>query len=69
MLGSTWGDNFYMGTQNGSKLGIWPERILIHTLELKIWHFKVFPYVCIGKPYVCNVYAHALREGRGHART
>ena len=55
MLGSTWGDNFYMGMQNGSKLEIWPERNLIHTLELKIWHFKVFPYVCIGKPYVCNV--------------
>ena len=30
--------------------------ILIHTLELKLWHFEVFPYVCIGKPCVCNVF-------------
>ena len=30
-------------------------RILIHTLELKLWHFKVFSYVCTGKPCVCNV--------------
>ena len=28
----------------------------IHTLELKLWPFKVFPYVCIGKPCVCNVF-------------
>jgi hypothetical protein len=37
-----------MGMQNGSKLEIWPEKILIHTLELKIWHFEVLLYyVCI----------------------
>ena len=28
-------------------------RILIHTLELK-WQFS--PYVCIGKPWICNVF-------------
>ena len=41
--GSIWGDNFYMGTQNGSKLEILPWGILIHALELKLWPFKVFP--------------------------
>ena len=35
-------DNFYMGTQNGSKLEICPERILIHALQLKLWPFEVF---------------------------
>ena len=30
------GDNFYMGMQSGSKLEIWPDGILIHTLELKL---------------------------------
>ena len=30
--------------------------ILIHTLELKLWHFKVLPYVCTGKPCICNVF-------------
>ena len=33
------GDNFYMGMQNGSKLEIWPERMLIHALELKLRPF------------------------------
>ena len=33
-----------MGMQNGSKLEIWPERILIHALELKLRSLKVFPY-------------------------
>ena len=27
----------------------------IHTLELKLWHFEVSPYICIRRPYVCNV--------------
>ena len=35
---------------------------MIHASELKLQHFEVFPYVCTGKPYVCNVSAHALRE-------
>ena len=35
-----------MCTQNGLKLKIRSERILIHALELKLWHFEVFPYVC-----------------------
>ena len=42
-----------MSTQNGSHLEIWWNRILIHTLELK-WQFS--PYVCIGKPWICNVF-------------
>ena len=33
-----------------------PEISLIHTLELKLWHFKVFSYVCIWKPCICNVF-------------
>ena len=29
---------------------------LTYTLELKLWHFEVFPYyVCMWKPCVCNV--------------
>ena len=65
--GNTWGRNFYMGTQNGSKNEIWHEKILIHALELKLRPFEVSPYVYTGKPCVCNVSAHALREGRDHA--
>ena len=60
-LGSTWGDNFYMGTQNGSKLEIWPWGILIHTLEWKLQHFQVSPYVCAGKPHICNVLSPGVR--------
>ena len=37
-----------MGTQNGSKNEIRYEKILIHSLELKLRPFKVYPYVCIG---------------------
>ena len=33
-----------MGTQNGSKLEIRHERILIHTLELEVRYFEVFPF-------------------------
>ena len=66
-FGSTWGDNFYMGTQNGSKLEVWPWGILIHTLELKLRPFEVAPYVCIGSHAFAMFSAHALREGRGHA--
>ena len=68
-FGSTLGDNFYMGTQNGSKLEIRPERILIHALELKLRPFEVSPYVCIGSHAFAMFSTHALREGRGHART
>ena len=35
---------------------------LIHTLELKLWHLEVFPYVCMWKPCVCNVSPPTLRE-------
>ena len=34
---------------------------LIHALELKLWHFKVSPYVCIGKPRICNVLSPGVR--------
>ena len=60
-IGSTWGDNFYTGTQNGLKNEIWYEKILIHALELKLRPFKVYPYVCIGKPCVCNVLSPGVR--------
>ena len=43
-----------MGTQNGSKLEICPERSLIHALGSHA--FAMFS-------------AHALHEGRGYART
>ena len=55
--GSTLGHNFYTGTQNGSKLDIWRRQILIHTLELKLKHFKVLSYVCIGN-HVFAMFAH-----------
>ena len=29
---------------------------LIHTFQLEIWPSKVFPYVCIGKPFNGNVW-------------
>ena len=37
-----------MSTQNGSHWKFLGSKILIHTLEFKLWHFEVFPYVCIG---------------------
>ena len=37
-------------------------RFLIHTLELKLWHFEVSAYVCMWKPCVCNVSPPTLRE-------
>ena len=40
---STWGHNFYMGTQNGSKLEVWWRGLLIHASESKLWHFEVSP--------------------------
>ena len=60
---TTRGCNFCMDTQNGSKLKVWPLEILIHALELKLWHFEI----CIGKPCICKVSTHALRDGRGLA--
>ena len=52
--GASGGYNLYMGMQNGSKLEIWHERILIHVLELKLWHLEVFLYVYVGKPCIYN---------------
>ena len=71
-LGSYSRQNFHISMQNGSHLEIsWKWNFDSH-LRIKIWHFQVFPYVCIGKPCI-NAFAmfaaHALREGRGHART
>ena len=66
--GSTWGDNFYMGTQNGSKLEIRPWGILIHTLKLKLRPFEVTTYVCIGSHAVeCFLPTHYVRGGATHA--
>ena len=50
-----WGHNFYTDMQNGLKLKIWHEKIMIHALEL-----KYFPYVCAGKPCICNVFSHSV---------
>jgi hypothetical protein len=49
---STWGYNF---TQNGLKLENWWRGILIHTLELKLWHLEVIPICLYRKPCICNV--------------
>ena len=54
-----------MGTQNGPRLQIWPLGILIHTLQLKLRHFEVSPYVCIGKPCICNVFRPRATWGVG----
>ena len=40
-IGSTWGDNFHMDMQNGSKHEILHEKILIDALELKLLPFEV----------------------------
>ena len=52
-VGSISDNIFSMGTQNGSRLENGSAGFLIHTLELKLW--PCFPYVCTGKPCVCNV--------------
>ena len=59
------GRYFLNGMQNGSKLEIWPWGILIHTLELKLRHFDVSPYACIGKPCICNVFRPHATWGAG----
>jgi hypothetical protein len=55
-MGNTLGHNFYMGTQNGLRQGI-----LIHALEIKLWHFEVLPYVYMGKSCICNVLSPGVR--------
>ena len=47
-----------MGMQNGSND---MRNFLIHALELKLRPFKVHPYVCIGKPRLCNVLSPGVR--------
>ena len=46
----------FMGMQNVQWSFKNKTRFLIYTLELKLQPFEVFPYVCTGKPYVCNVF-------------
>ena len=53
--GGNSGHNFYMGMQNRPKLEFWWQGLLIHASECKLWHSKVFPYVC-------NVAAHVPHE-------
>ena len=50
------GNNFYMGTQNGRKLEVWWRGIVDSRLWIEVMALWSFPYVCIGKPYVCNVF-------------
>ena len=55
-LGRCLWQTVHMSMQNGSHLKIWRKGILIHTLELTLWHLEVFPYVCAGKPCLCNIF-------------
>jgi hypothetical protein len=48
--------------QNGSKLD---ERILIHTLKLKIWQLEILPYVCIGSRIYAMFFAHKKMGAQG----
>ena len=45
-----------MSTQDGMYVAHDLARFLIHASELKLWHFEVFQYVYVGKPYICNVF-------------
>ena len=40
-------------------------KFFIHILELKLWHFEEFPYVCIGKSfsYQCFMPTRYVRGG------
>ena len=67
-VGSTWGENFYVGMQNGSKLEIWLRGILTHTLEVKLRPFEIFPYVYIGSHAVAMFSATCYVRG-GASRT
>ena len=48
---NTPGHNFYMGTIETRSL---TGQNLIHTLELKLWHFEVFP-ICFYREAICDV--------------
>ena len=39
-MGDLGGHNLYTGTQNGSKLEVCRQGLLIHTSELKLWTLK-----------------------------
>ena len=65
-FGSTWGDNFYMGVETRNLiLGNYFDS----HLRIKVTALRSYPYVCIGSHAFAMFSAHALREGRGHART
>ena len=45
---------------------------MIHSSEseLMLWPFEVFPYIYIGKPYICNVFCpRAVVNGEYPSRT
>ena len=67
-LGSTSGNKFYMGTQNGSKLKvlIWMD-FFIHTFKLKICPLEFSPMFVQGSHVFAMFSAHALRDGSGYA--
>ena len=60
-FGITWGHNVYTGAQNGAKLEIRPERILIHTLELS------FPVICLYRETIHLQCFPSMRYVRGGA--
>ena len=67
--GSTWGHNFYMSTQNGSKLEIWPERIFDPRFRIKVTALSSFPMFVQGSHAFAMFSAHALCERQSYAHT
>jgi hypothetical protein len=61
-FGSTWGDNFYMGTQNRSNNDIWHEIFLYLTIS-----YGPLKFTRLYHPFAMFS-THALREGWGYAR-
>ena len=61
-LGKDSGQTIYMSTQIGPHLGIcrkWNFDFHFHCGDTAL---AIFPYVCIGKPFICNV---CYVSGRG----
>ena len=61
-LGSTSGNNFKWTRRMVQNLKFNLNGFFIYTFKLKICPLEFSPYVCIGKPCICNVSAHALHE-------
>ena len=62
-LGSTSGHNFYMGMQNGSKLGKGSAGLLIFAFNVEMYMQCVCsPYVCIGSHSFAMFTTHTLCE-------